>query len=233
MRIRRADSPRAGIGWTGHERTVTRRARDRAGTRGAHRRLRTDRRLRAGGPAPRRSTGRRVSDAHRAERAQLGSSYRRSCGSGRCGWSLKCRRFIRRSGRRWPRLRRSWGSGPTETLRKWVRRAVVDDSRRPGLTSEEHAEIKRLKREVAELRQANDHHVSTRATLCMRHRPRSARARRTEAEFGDRHERDEDRVIVDRSPIGGGPLRVAGSVDQRGHGHRVHQDRARCAGAHL
>jgi transposase-like protein len=115
-----------------------------------------------------------------------GSSYRRSCGSGRCGWSLKCRRFIRRSGRRWRRLRRSWRSGPTETLRKWVRRAVVDDSRRPGLTSEEHAEIKRLKREVAELRQANDHHVSTRATLCMRHRPRSATARRTEARCGSR-----------------------------------------------
>jgi hypothetical protein len=32
-------------------------------------------------------------------------------------------------------------------LRKSVRRAEVDDGRRPGLTSGEHAEIKRLKRE--------------------------------------------------------------------------------------
>ena len=48
------------------------------------------------------------------------------------------------------------GIGTTETLRKWVRRAEVDGGRRPGTTSEEHAEIKRLKREVAELRRANE-----------------------------------------------------------------------------
>jgi transposase len=48
------------------------------------------------------------------------------------------------------------GIGTSETLRKWVRRAEIDDGRRPGLTSEEHAEIKRLKREVAELRRANE-----------------------------------------------------------------------------
>jgi transposase len=48
------------------------------------------------------------------------------------------------------------GIGTAETLRKWVRRAEIDDGRRPGLTSEEHAEIKRLKREVAELRRANE-----------------------------------------------------------------------------
>ncbi len=41
-----------------------------------------------------------------------------------------------------------------ETVRKWVRRAEVDSGQRPGMTSEEHAEIKRLKREVAELRRA-------------------------------------------------------------------------------
>jgi transposase-like protein len=48
------------------------------------------------------------------------------------------------------------GIGTAETLRKWVRRAEVDDGRRPGVTSEEHAEIKRLKRENAELRRANE-----------------------------------------------------------------------------
>ena len=48
------------------------------------------------------------------------------------------------------------GIGTAETLRKWVRRAEVDDGKRPGLTSQEHAEIKRLKRENAKLRRANE-----------------------------------------------------------------------------
>jgi transposase len=43
-----------------------------------------------------------------------------------------------------------------ESLRKWVRRAEVDDGARPGKTSDEIAEIKALKKEVAELRRANE-----------------------------------------------------------------------------
>jgi transposase len=47
--------------------------------------------------------------------------------------------------------------GPTpETVRKWVRRAEIDGGVRPGVTSEDAAEIKRLKRENAELRRANE-----------------------------------------------------------------------------
>ena len=44
----------------------------------------------------------------------------------------------------------------TETLRLWVHRAEVDAGKRPGTTSDEAEEIKRLKREVAELRRANE-----------------------------------------------------------------------------
>ena len=43
-----------------------------------------------------------------------------------------------------------------ETLRKWVWQAEVDAGARPGSSSEASAELKRLRREVAELRRANE-----------------------------------------------------------------------------
>src|SRR3954453_11863783 len=48
------------------------------------------------------------------------------------------------------------GVGTAETVRKWVRQAEVDAGQRPGTSSEDSAEIKRLKREVADLRRANE-----------------------------------------------------------------------------
>lgn len=47
------------------------------------------------------------------------------------------------------------GVARAETVRKWVRQAQVDAGSRPGTTTEESAELKRLKRENAELRRAN------------------------------------------------------------------------------
>lgn len=47
--------------------------------------------------------------------------------------------------------------GPAEeTVRKWVRQAERDTGRRAGPRTDELAELKRLKRENAELRRAND-----------------------------------------------------------------------------
>jgi transposase len=43
-----------------------------------------------------------------------------------------------------------------ETLRKWVRKAEVDDSLRLGLPSDERDRLKALERENRELRRANE-----------------------------------------------------------------------------
>ncbi|MER5685882.1 IS3 family transposase [Streptomyces sp. NPDC002205] len=48
------------------------------------------------------------------------------------------------------------GIGTTETLRKWVRQDQVDAGARPGTTTEESAQVKAMKKEIAELKRANE-----------------------------------------------------------------------------
>ncbi|MFD9445995.1 IS3 family transposase [Streptomyces sp. NPDC060006] len=63
------------------------------------------------------------------------------------------------------------GIGAAETVRTWVRKAEVDAGQRPGVTSDETAEIKRLKAENAELRRANEILKAASGFLCGRARP--------------------------------------------------------------
>ena len=48
------------------------------------------------------------------------------------------------------------GIGSPETIRTWIHRQQVDAGERPGVTTDAAVEIKRLKRENAELRRANE-----------------------------------------------------------------------------
>jgi transposase len=47
------------------------------------------------------------------------------------------------------------GVGTPETVRRWCRQGEVDAGQRSGVTTEEAAELKWLKRENAELKRAN------------------------------------------------------------------------------
>jgi len=48
------------------------------------------------------------------------------------------------------------GIATPETLRQWIRQAEVGSGQRTGVSSEESAEIRRLRAEVKELRRANE-----------------------------------------------------------------------------
>ena len=53
------------------------------------------------------------------------------------------------------------GVGTPETVCKWCRQAQVDSGAQPGVSGQDSAEVKRLKRENAELKRANAMAVSS------------------------------------------------------------------------
>ena len=58
--------------------------------------------------------------------------------------------------RKIPEVARQLGIGSAETVRKWVRQAEVDRGLKAGPTTEELAEIKALRKEVADLQRTNE-----------------------------------------------------------------------------
>src|SRR5258708_21324978 len=77
-----------------------------------------------------------------------------SCVSAQSGWSSSTRTSTPRSA-----TIRSVAEKlgcTTEALRRWVRQAERDGGKRPGLTTSEREEFKRLQREIVELKRATE-----------------------------------------------------------------------------
>jgi transposase len=58
--------------------------------------------------------------------------------------------------RKIPEVARDLGIGSPETLRKWIRQAEVDSGVKRGATTEELAEIRQLRKEVADQQRTID-----------------------------------------------------------------------------
>jgi transposase len=58
--------------------------------------------------------------------------------------------------RKIPEVARDLGIGSPETLRKWIRKAEVSSGQRRGPTTEELAEIRQLRKEVADQQRTID-----------------------------------------------------------------------------
>ena len=70
-------------------------------------------------------------------------------------FKLEAVRLYRETGRSQREIASELGVA-TETLGRWVRRIDVDEGRRPGLTTSEREELRRLRREVGILTEERD-----------------------------------------------------------------------------
>jgi transposase len=86
----------------------------------------------------------------------VGRVTRRSCVSVWSGWSPRYGRNTRQTGRRSRRSLPSWGSGRPRRCVNGSRQAEIDGGARPGVSSEESTELRKLRAEVRELRRANE-----------------------------------------------------------------------------
>ena len=75
--------------------------------------------------------------------------------SGRSGWVVEIRVEQESEWAAITKVAGLLGVGTPETVCKWVRQAEIDGGARPGVTTKDSAEVKRLKRENAELKRAH------------------------------------------------------------------------------
>ena len=72
------------------------------------------------------------------------------------GWWRRFGRSMLRSGAAIESVASKLGIGSAQTVHNWVRKAEVDAGTRPGTTSVESAEVRKLRSENRELRRANE-----------------------------------------------------------------------------
>ena len=74
----------------------------------------------------------------------------------------RCVRLVRKHAQEYPTLTAAATAVPRqegasrESVRRWLAQVEVDDGTRPGITTEESAEVKRLKAENKRLREDNE-----------------------------------------------------------------------------
>jgi transposase len=120
-------------------------------------------------------------------------------------------------GRKIPEVARSLEIGSPETLRDWVRQAERDRGLKPGPTTEELAEIKKLRKEVAD-QQRTIEILKAATTFSLRKPTPSSRSGPTTRRRRDRRGRVRSATRNSRSRSNGSGMRTTPAMGRGGSG---------------